>query len=310
MPDVHFDRVEARVAEHRRTMRILLDDRGDVVGAHGPSAAHPEWGEHPRRRDGRRLRPHRIRDGARVADLRGHGRALGVHRVGELAQPGADFRVVEHDLMTVGAPGPGDRAVRHRRHAHTSRGERAVEFDELGRDDAPGRAALEGRGLDDPVPQLNRAEAGWGEGVGAHHARTVLSTRHNDPVDIEDFYSADPRRRQSEELEFGSDWHEGGARTQVSWVEVTGELYAMRDPLGHLETELFGEESVDKVTDEDLGVEVLGTVTGRDAVEAVMSGWEAAMPNGADSLAWVRDRVANAASELNDPPAAPSRDLP
>ncbi len=55
---------------------------------------------------------------------------------------------------------------------------------------------------------------------------------------------------------------------------------------------------------------MLGTVAGRAAVEAVMSGWEAAMANGPDSLAWVRDRVANAASELNDPPAAPSRDLP
>ncbi len=32
MPDVHFDRVEARVAQHRRAVRVLLDDRGDVVG--------------------------------------------------------------------------------------------------------------------------------------------------------------------------------------------------------------------------------------------------------------------------------------
>ena len=32
---------------------------------------------------------------------------------------------------------------------------------------------------------------------------------------------------------------------QVSWVEATGELYAMRDPLGGLETDLIGDMRVD-----------------------------------------------------------------
>ncbi len=129
-------------------------------------------------------------------------------------------------------------------------------------------------------------------------------------MDLEQFYEADPRRRHSEELEFGEDWQERGARTEVSWVEATGELYAMRDPLGHLETQLFGAETVDPVANEDLGVQVLGVIRGRENVEAVMSGWEAAMPVGDNSLAWVRDRVANAAAEAADPPADPSRDLP
>jgi len=50
-------------------------------------------------------------------------------------------------------------------------------------------------------------------------------------------------------------------------------------------------------------------VTGRDAIEAVMSGYEQAMaePNG---LSWVRDRVAHAASAMGDTPATPSDDLP
>src|SRR5690242_10975640 len=130
------------------------------------------------------------------------------------------------------------------------------------------------------------------------------------PVDLEQFYDADPRRRHSEELEFGTDWHEGRARTQVSWVEATGELYAMRDPLGGLATDFIGDMRATPVTDEQLTIEVLGTISGRDAVAAVMSGWEQAMPAGPDSLAWVRDRVARAASELADPPARPSRDLP
>ncbi len=128
-------------------------------------------------------------------------------------------------------------------------------------------------------------------------------------MDLNDFYDADPRRRSSEELEFGSDWDEGGARTQVSWIEATGELYAMRDPLGRLVSDFIGDQSVTPVADQQLTVEVLGTVAGREAIRAVMSGWEAAMPP-TESLAWVRDRVAHAATELHDAPAQPSRDLP
>lgn len=129
-------------------------------------------------------------------------------------------------------------------------------------------------------------------------------------MDLEAFYDADPRRRHSEELEFGNDWMDRGARTQVSWVEDTGELYAMRDPLGNLASDVIGDVRALPVTDEQLTVEVLGVINGRDAIASVMSGWDTAMTASDDSISWVRDRVANAASELNDPPAAPSRDLP
>jgi hypothetical protein len=129
-------------------------------------------------------------------------------------------------------------------------------------------------------------------------------------VDLEDFYNADPRRRHSEELEFGTDWSEGGARTQVSWVEATGEVYAMRDPLGGLWSDVIGDQGVSKVSDEQLTVEVLGVVNGRDRVAAVMSGWEAAMSAGDDTVSWVRDRIAHADAEIADAPAQPSRDLP
>ena len=130
-------------------------------------------------------------------------------------------------------------------------------------------------------------------------------------MDLEQFYDADPRRRHSEELEFGTDWQDGGARTQVSWIEATGELYAMRDPLGHLDSDIFGDMSVERVGAEQLTIEVLGVVNGRDAIAAVMSGWEAAMAAGGEnSLSWVPDRIAHAATETGDPPAAPSRDLP
>jgi hypothetical protein len=128
-------------------------------------------------------------------------------------------------------------------------------------------------------------------------------------VDLEDFYAADPRRRHSEELEFGTDWQEAGARTEVSWLEATGEIYAMRDPLGHLNSDLFGDMSVSPVPGNVLTVEVLGVVPGRDRAAAVMSGWETAMTSGENSLAWVRDRIAHADGETADPPARPSRDL-
>ena len=47
-------------------------------------------------------------------------------------------------------------------------------------------------------------------------------------MDIEQFYSADERRRQSAEVEFGNNWFDAkGSRYEISWVEDTGELYAM-----------------------------------------------------------------------------------
>jgi hypothetical protein len=129
-------------------------------------------------------------------------------------------------------------------------------------------------------------------------------------VDLEAFYDADPRRRHSEELEFGNDWMDKGARTQVSWVEDTGELYAMRDPLGGLVSDVIGDMRATSVEEEQLTVEVLGVVNGREAIGAVMSGWETAMTASENSIEWVRDRIAHADSEMNDPPARPSRDLP
>jgi hypothetical protein len=185
-----------------------------------------------------------------------------------------------------------------------------MEGDQLGRNHPLGSTAFEGRGLDDPVAESDRPESRRGEGIDGAHARTVLSTRHNGAVDLEDFYNADPRRRHSEELEFGTDWSEDGARTQVSWVETTGEIYAMRDPLGGLWSDPIGDVRPTPVSDEQLTVEVLGVVNGRERATAVMSGWEAAMSSGDNSLSWVRDRIANADGEMSDTPAQPSRDLP
>jgi hypothetical protein len=128
-------------------------------------------------------------------------------------------------------------------------------------------------------------------------------------VDLEQFYSEDERRRHSEELEFGRDWTDPNGRSEVSWVEVTGEVYAMLEPSAEYWADGVGGMHKGDLPEKSLIIEVIGVVNGRDAIEAVMSGWEDAMP-GENSLQWVRDRVANAANELNDPPAEPSDDLP
>ena len=86
-------------------------------------------------------------------------------------------------------------------------------------------------------------------------------------MDLEAFYAADERRRRSTELEFGREWHDSGGRCAVSWVEDTGELYVMREPAANVVGDAFGDMVVQHVSEHALGVEVLGVVSGRDAVE-------------------------------------------
>jgi hypothetical protein len=49
-------------------------------------------------------------------------------------------------------------------------------------------------------------------------------------MDIEEFYDQDPRRRASDEIEFGREWSENDRRFEVSWVADTGEVYVMAEP--------------------------------------------------------------------------------
>ena len=56
-------------------------------------------------------------------------------------------------------------------------------------------------------------------------------------MDIEEFYSADERRRRSAEVEFGNNWFDAkGSRYELSWVEDTGELYAMLELIPEADT--------------------------------------------------------------------------
>jgi hypothetical protein len=99
-------------------------------------------------------------------------------------------------------------------------------------------------------------------------------------MDIDEFYDQDPRRRASDEVEFGREWSEKGMRFEVAWVADTGELYLMAVP-----------HSRRGISSTAVTVEVLAVIPGREAINAVLTGWgdEMAKP---DSVAWLRERVA------------------
>ena len=114
-------------------------------------------------------------------------------------------------------------------------------------------------------------------------------------MDIEEFYDGDPRRRESEEIEFGREWSDAsGMRTELSWVAATGELYAMAEPAGAVEMDPVGDTRVDDLPTEALTVEILGVVPDRAVVDQLLAGWEGVMEKGPNSLQWVRDRLAAA----------------
>jgi hypothetical protein len=100
-----------------------------------------------------------------------------------------------------------------------------------------------------------------------------IEVRDPDPVDmdVDEFYDGDPRRRESEEVEFGSEWtNRDGVRYELSWVQDTGELFMMTEDAG-------------------LNVQVLGRFS-EERVRALLTGWEQAMTE-PHSIEWVREQV-------------------
>ena len=114
-------------------------------------------------------------------------------------------------------------------------------------------------------------------------------------MDIEQFYSADERRRQSAEVEFGNNWFDAnGNRYELSWVEDTGELYAMLEKSPEADSWTpFGDIEVEEARVDTLLVTVLGSVTTRAAVEDLLSGWAEHMGE-PDGVHWVADRLQDA----------------
>jgi hypothetical protein len=110
-------------------------------------------------------------------------------------------------------------------------------------------------------------------------------------MDIEEFYDADQRRRESGELELGIEWTDhAGVRYELNWIEDTAELYVMREPVPYEYEDPLGDVIVDNVPVEGMTVAVIGQVPTRDDVERVLQGWEQAI-NAPDSVAWLISRL-------------------
>lgn len=110
-------------------------------------------------------------------------------------------------------------------------------------------------------------------------------------MNIEQFYAADERRRRSEEIELGTEWHDADeARYELSWVADTGELYVMREPDVPMTEDPFGDVYRSDVPVGEITVAVIGWIPERDRMEEVLEGWESTMdePN---SVAWLAQRL-------------------
>lgn len=124
-------------------------------------------------------------------------------------------------------------------------------------------------------------------------------------MDIEGFYSADERRRASEEIELGTEWHDAsGARYELSWVVDTGELYVMLEPVvGELLEDPFGDVfDVGHARADQLTVAVVGWFPDRARLDEVLKGWEQEMGSG-NSITWLADHL-KAAGVPRSAPAA------
>ena len=122
-------------------------------------------------------------------------------------------------------------------------------------------------------------------------------------MDIEQFYSTDERRRQSAEVELGTNWFDAnGSRYELSWVEDTGELYAMLELVPEADSWTpFGDIEVEAVSVDSVLVQVICTIPTLEEVERILSGWSEHMsdPNG---VAWVADRLRANGIEVASPP--------
>ncbi|HEY8081367.1 MAG TPA: hypothetical protein VIE15_04685 [Acidimicrobiales bacterium] len=110
-------------------------------------------------------------------------------------------------------------------------------------------------------------------------------------MDIEEFYDADERRRDSEELELGNDWRDAQKhRFVLSYVVDTGELYLMAAPDVEAIEDPFGDIAVDSEPTDELLVEILVVVADVDALHAALAGWEEEIGK-PSSLEWLRKQV-------------------
>jgi hypothetical protein len=129
------------------------------------------------------------------------------------------------------------------------------------------------------------------------------------PMDIDEFYEADPRRRASEERELGTEWRDaGGVRYELNYVEDTGELYVMREPEPHESGDPFGgiHISVPPGYEHKMTVHVIAKIGSVDEVHSILEGWqnEVGQRNGTH---WLGQRLRSAGVAV-DPSGDPVAD--
>ena len=117
----------------------------------------------------------------------------------------------------------------------------------------------------------------------SHHSREWERWGYAQGVNIEEFYAEDERRRVSVEIEFGRDWRDAkGVRYELCWVQDTGELYTMREPV-----------NVDSVDLDGLVIRKLAVITTHERVEEILVGWPEAMGQAA-GVEWIIEHLTGA----------------
>jgi hypothetical protein len=110
------------------------------------------------------------------------------------------------------------------------------------------------------------------------------------------FYDGDARRRPSAEIELGTEWRDvHDARYEVNWIEDTGELYVMREPIPHIREDPFGGQhySIGDTEEKKMTVHVVAQIESLDSLHQILDGWAAAMA--ADGGAeWLAERLRTA----------------
>jgi len=111
-------------------------------------------------------------------------------------------------------------------------------------------------------------------------------------MDIEQFYDQDERRRRSAEYEFGTNWFDTkGNRYELSWVEDTGELYAMLELVPEADSWTpFGDIEVENLPVDRVVVTVVGNIPDHAEVERILDGWQEEMGK-PDGISWVAERL-------------------
>jgi hypothetical protein len=111
-------------------------------------------------------------------------------------------------------------------------------------------------------------------------------------MNIEEFYSSDERRRQSAEVELGTNWFDAkGSRYELSWVQDTGELYVMLELYPEADSYTpFGDIEVEEIPVDRVLVMVVGYIPTLNDVERILAGWSEQMAK-PDGIAWVAERL-------------------